>query len=270
VEATGAVVRYLPDRRALAVARAGAAGGWCLMGASYLAVAASTSSDGYPGWLGPAGLAVLGISAFPALRLTGRARQLARLDARAPRRLAERRFHGELPAAATAGSRSLRTVGADSDEIVARTDARLSALTVMPGVRIFRGVRGGNPARVVAMHAVSAGPVVVLVESVAWPPGHYQLDGTGRVRCDGVPTGQTVEELVASVAECRRLLPRDHQVSALVSVHRTGSDGYVLPLPERAVSWTFDDDLVATLTARLAWHSASVSRHVVAALSGRW
>jgi hypothetical protein len=111
--------------------------------------------------------------------------------------------------------------------------------------------------------------VVVLVETVAWPPGDYQVDGAGRVLCDGLQTGQRIGELVGSVAECRRLLPRDHRVSAVVSVHRTGSGGYVLPPPGSAVAWAFADDLVATLTARLARHPASVSRHAVATLSGR-
>jgi hypothetical protein len=263
-------VRYLPGPGALRLTRAGAVGGWCLVGSSYgAAAAASIGSDAVPGWLGPAGLAVLGASMLPAYYLTGRVRRLVRLEARAPRRLVERRRYGELPAAATAGSRSLRPVVADDQEIIARTDAQLSALTVMPGVRIFRGVRAGQPARVIATHAVSAGPVVVLVESVAWPPGSYHVDGAGRVLCDGLHTGQSVEDVVASVATCQALLPRDHQVSAVVSVERTGSGGYALPPPSAGLSWTFAEDLVATLTARLARHPASVSRHVVATLAGR-
>lgn len=262
-----AEVRYLPSWRALALARAGAASGWGLVCASTVVTLIGLAGSGRRGRYGAWAPAVLGASLLPALYLTGLARRLTVLEARAPLPVAEHRRHGELPPATAGGNRSLRSVGADGAALAVRTDTQLGGLTVLPGVRIFRGIRAGDPARVVATHAVSAGPVVVLVESVAWPPGNYGLDRGGQVICDGVPTGQATTGLERAVARCQALLPRDHQVRAVVSVHRTGSSDYLLPSPGRTVSWTFAEDLVETLMPHLAPYAAAVSRHVVAAFA---
>lgn len=258
-------VRYRPGRRALVLARAGAAGGWglvCTAAVTTVVGVARGRAGRYRLW----GPAALGASLLPAVFLTGRARQLTMIEARAPLRVAEQRRHGELPPAATRGSGSLRSIGAGGGGVAARTDTQLGALTVLPGVRIFRGIRAGHPSRVVATHAVSAGRVVVLVESVAWPPGNYRADPDGRIWCDGMPTGQVTAGLQAAVAACRARLPRDHLVRALVCVHRTTPAGYLLPAPGRTISWTFAEDLVETLMPHLAPYAAAVSRHVVAAL----
>jgi hypothetical protein len=259
-------VRYQPGRRALVLARAGAAGSWGLV-----CIAAVTTvvgvARGRTGRYGVWALAALGASLLPALYLTGRAHRLMMIEAQAPLRVAEQRRHGELPSAATHGRGSLRSVGAGGAAVAARTDTQLGALTVLPGVRIFRGIRASHPFRVIATHAVSAGRVVVLVESVAWPPGDYRVDPDGQVWCDGLPTGQTTVGLQAAVAACRRRLPRDHLVRALICVHRTAAAGYLLPAPGRTVSWTFAEDLVETLMPHLAPYAAAVSRHVVAALA---
>jgi hypothetical protein len=104
---------------------------------------------------------------------------------------------------------------------------------------------------------------------VAWPPGRYRIDATGRVRCDGQYIGQTVRSLSAAVRAYRTLLPRRHQVRALVTVYRFTDDDYVLPSGTHDVGWVLADDLLREVKALLAPHLSTVSRHTVAALTER-
>jgi hypothetical protein len=196
--------------------------------------------------------------------------RVRRVRARVPAALLDQRRYGDLTpdqsADPPAGTRSLRPIAVTAAEVAARTDHLLGELTANPSVRIFRAVRAaGSPTPVT--HAVSAGRLLILVESVAWPPGRYQMDATGRVRCDGRYIGQSTSTLVAAVHGVRRRLPRTHRVSALVVVHRTDSGGYALPPPTRYLSWTLADESVRELGDRLGRQPRAVSRHTVGTLT---
>jgi len=178
------------------------------------------------------------------------------------------RKYGDLDTAAEEDSPPLRSVGMADAEVARRTDSMLSGLITIPSVRIFQGVRPRGASRPVATHAVSAGPLLILVESVAWPPGRYRVDATGRVRCDGQYIGQTIRLISTAVRDCRMLLPRSHQVSALVLVHRTARGSYLLPPETHELRWALaDDELPRELQARLARHPSTVSLHTIAALT---
>lgn len=110
-----------------------------------------------------------------------------------------------------------------------RTSELLAALLAVPGVLIFQGVLPAGADIPRMPHVISAGRLVVLVESVTWPPGIYHAAEDGRVHCDGVYIGQSVRPLLSAVSYWREALPRDHGVSALVIVHRTADGRLVLP-----------------------------------------
>src|SRR5215470_11068945 len=94
--------------------------------------------------------------------------------------------------------------------------ALLTDLFALPGVRIFQGVRPAAADLPRIPHVISAGHRLVLVESVAWPPGRYAATAAGQIHCDGVYTGQSVLPLLTAVRHWRQALPRGHRVSALV------------------------------------------------------
>lgn len=191
-----------------------------------------------------------------------------RLRDRAPMWLLRQRRYGDLSAVSADDGRPLRPIGLAIGDVAARTDALLATLTTIPSVRIFQGVWPEGEPRPVAMHAVSAGKLVVLIESVAWPPGRYRMDATGQVRCDGQYIGQSTHALNAAARNCKLLLPRFHQVSALVVVHRTGAGDYDLPAPARDLAWVLADQLPDELATRLTRYASTVSRHTVAVLTG--
>jgi len=178
------------------------------------------------------------------------------------------RCHGSLDAITDSERRGLRPIGTTAREVATRTGVLLNDLLALPGVRIFQGVRpdtGQDMPRI--PHAISAGRQVILVESVAWPPGRYAARAAGRIHCDGTYTGQSVRPLINAVRHWRQTLPRGHRVSALVVVHPTTAGHLALPAPAtRDLAWTCADDAVRAIQARLPRGQPAVSMKAVAAL----
>lgn len=177
-----------------------------------------------------------------------------------------KRQHGDLSTIGRSGPRPLRPIGASAAEVAGWTDRVLAELVSVPNVRVFRGIRPAGSTLPASGHAVAAGRRLVVVESVAWPPGWYRTDADGRVLCDGQYIGQSVRPLVAVVGHLRRLLPRSHRVHALVVVHRTGAGRYALPTSTGELGWTLAGDAGPRLLELLGPHRATVSRQVLAAL----
>jgi hypothetical protein len=178
------------------------------------------------------------------------------------------RCHGSLDVITDSERRALRPIGTTAREVAARTGELLSGLLTLPGVRIFQGVR---PATAVDMpripHAVSAGRHLILVESVAWPPGRYAARATGRIHCDGTYIGQSVRPLTNAVRHWRETLPRGHQVSALVVVYPAAEGDLRLPAATtRDLAWTCPDHAVRDIRARLPGRKQPASMRAVAAL----
>jgi hypothetical protein len=257
-------VRYLPSHLDVTLSVAAMAGAWALMVGGLAGTAIQLSRLGSPAVLP---LVLLCVSTFPAIWATRRVVSLRRVRAKVPAPLLRQRRYGDLASLADDDSRPLRPVGVTVADLVGRTDALLGPLTARPGVRLFEGVRLPGGHRPVASHAVSAGRLLVLVESVAWPPGHYRTDATGRVRCDGQYIGQTVGSLSRAVRSLRTALPRNHQVIALIVVYRLADGFYELPAGTPDVRWTLADDLLDDLHNHLSPHLSTVSRHTIAALT---
>jgi len=127
--------------------------------------------------------------------------------------------------------RPLRPIGASVHDVATRTGRLLGGLAGMPGVRVFEGVRPVGFELPAIPHAVSSGSDLLLVDSVAWPPGSYALDADGGVRCDGVYIGQSIHPLLATVRRLRRVARSRRRIAAVVIVHPCASGP--LTLPER-------------------------------------
>jgi hypothetical protein len=182
------------------------------------------------------------------------------------------RWHGSLDTITDSERRTLRPIGTTAHEVAARTGVLLEALPAGPGVRIFQGVRPAAAEDLPRIpHAICAGRQLILVESVAWPPGHYQVGQAGRIHCDGTYIGQSVLPLVNAARYWRATLPRGHRVSALVVVHPTGEGDLVLPTGTAAeLAWTCAGDAgdaaAAAIRARLPRGRPPTSAQAVAAL----
>jgi hypothetical protein len=257
-------VRFAPGRLAVVLAVTGMTVAWLLVLGGLVG---ALGLVGHLGWPTETPLVLLCGAAAPAVWATAKVITFTRVRAQVPDPVLMQRRYGDLASVSADEHRSLRPVGLAVADVVARTDALLGRLVAIPSVRIFQGVRPRGATRPVAAHAVSAGPVLILVESVAWPPGRYRMDATGRVRCDGHYIGQTTRPLSAAVQNCRLLLPRSHHVSAVVVVHRTARGNYTLPPQTEELGWALADELPRELQARLARHPSTVSRHTIAALS---
>lgn len=177
------------------------------------------------------------------------------------------RFYGSLDAITDSERRALRSIGMTAREAAAKTSVLLADLLALPGVRIFQGVRPALAEVPRIPHAINSGFRVVLVDSVAWPPGQYAVMPTGRIHCDGVYIGQSVRPLVSAVQHWRSALPRGHRVSAMVVVHPM-ADGVVgLPSPQaKDVAWARADSAVRALRACLPRHQPTASVRAVAEL----
>jgi hypothetical protein len=150
----------------------------------------------------------------------------------------------------------------------------LGELPAGPGVRIFQGVRPAAAEDLPRIpHAISARRQLILVESVAWPPGRYQARAYGRIHCDGTYIGQSVLPLVNAVRYWRDALPRGHRVGALVVVHPTVEGDLALPATvAEELAWTRACDAVRTLRGRLPGGRPASARAVavlVAATAGK-
>jgi hypothetical protein len=191
-------------------------------------------------------------------RITGAGRLAAPLS---------RRFHGNLDTITDSERRALRPIGTTAYEVAARTGVLLADLFALPSVRIFQGVRPSAADMPRIPHAVSAGCRLVLVESVAWPPGMYAATAGGRIHCDGVYIGQSVCPLIAAVRHWRQLLPTGHRVSALVVVHRIAEGDLALPAgTARDLCWACAEDAVRDIRACLPRGRRAVSMRAIAAL----
>jgi hypothetical protein len=263
VEHYPATVRYLPGRAAVTLTIAGTAIGWLAALGGLVGTIGILPDLGWPDAIF---LVVLGGSSASALWTTRRAVAFRRVWRGAPIGRLEQRRHGDLSAITDSERRPLRPIGTPAAEVAARTDTLLGGLIAIPSVRIFLGVRLTGSTLPLASHAISAGRLLILVESVTWPPGWYRTDAIGRVYCDGQYIGQSIHPLVVAVRRARRLLPRSHHVSALVVVHRTADGGYALPSSSRELAWALGDDVIHYLRERIAHHPSTVSRHTIAAL----
>jgi len=155
-------------------------------------------------------------------------------------------LHGSLDGLTDSERRPLRPIGMSVREVAARTGALLARLADMPGVQLFACVRvtAGLPP---VGHVISAGPHVLLVESVAWPCGAYSTGPDGDVLCEGTYIGQSVQQLLGSVRRLRRRLPR-HRVGAVVVVHPSGAGRLWLPrTAPPGLTWLPPEEVVGHL-----------------------
>jgi hypothetical protein len=177
------------------------------------------------------------------------------------------RCHGRLGTIIDSERRALRPIGSTAQEVAERTGELLRDLFALPGVHIFQGVRPTAADAPRISHAIVAGRQVVLVESVAWPPGRYAAAATGRIYCDGTYIGQSVRPLTDAVRYWREILPAGHRVSALVVVHLTTAGDLGLPATtSRGLAWARAEDAVPDIRARLSRVPLGISMKAVAAL----
>jgi len=189
------------------------------------------------------------------------------VDAEPPTPALTRRSHGSLDAITDSERRTLRPIGATVREVAGRTSALLADLLALPGVRIFEGVRSTAADMPRIPHAVCAGCRLMLVESVAWPPGHYAARPTGHIHCDDVYIGQSVAPLMAAVRHWRGVLPRGHRVRAMIVVYPTAKGEFSLPASTgRDLTWTRAGDAVSNIRAYLPSDPPPVSIRAIAAL----
>jgi hypothetical protein len=253
----------LPGRWSIVVGTLISSAAWLLAAAGLIGVVSFLPDVGWPQ---VASLVALCGAPPGALWAARHVRRSRRILARLTGSMLEQRLHGTLDAISDNPCRTLRPIGMAVGEVAARTGSRLAELIAIPSVRIFHGVRAPSwPAAPIA-HVVAAGRTLILVESVAWPPGCYGIDMSGRVNCDGRYIGQSVQPLVDAVRHWRTLLPRSHRVSALVVVHTARDGRYTLPVdvgPD--VAWVRMDDALDHVAARVSRHR-HVSPHSIAAL----
>jgi hypothetical protein len=168
--------------------------------------------------------------------------------------LIARRSLGNLDEVTDSERRALRPIGTTAHEIAVLTAKLLSELLALPSVRIFHGVRPADANQPRIPHAISAGHQLILVDSVAWPPGKYTTAPTGQIYCDSRYIGQSVLPLIAAVRHWRTVLPTDHQVSGLVIVHPTPGRA-LAPAPPAPTSsdlfWARAHEAVRDLSSRL-------------------
>ena len=177
------------------------------------------------------------------------------------------RFLGRLDTIIDSERRTLRPIGTTAYEVAARTGVLLADLLALPSVRIFQGVRPTEADVPRIPHAIIAGHRVVLVESVAWPPGRYAAAPTGRIYCEGTYIGQSVRPLLDAVRHWREILPPGHRVGALVVVHPTTEGELALPAATtRGLAWARADQAIHYIMARLSPGRQAVSMKAVAAL----
>jgi len=256
--------RYGSDRAASPGAMTALAVGWLIALASLVAAVSLFTEIG---WSRMLQLAVLAAPVLFALALTRRVAASRRLHSITPGSTLEQRYFGNLNAITDSEQRPLRPIGSTTREVAARTGVLLTDLASVPSVRIFHGVRPADPSLPLVPHAISAGRRLVLVESVAWPPGRYETGPDGRILCDGVYIGQSVQALRTAARQWAGLLPRNHRVMAAVVVHRTAKGAMTLPAGgPKDLTWVLADNAIAELRPCIAGGGRAVSRNAVATL----
>ena len=183
--------------------------------------------------------------------------------------LIARRSLGNLDEVTDSERRALRPIGTTAHEIAVLTAKLLSELLTFPSVRIFHGIRPAGADQPRIPHAISAGHQLILVDSVAWPPGAYTMALTGQIYCDGRYIGQSVLPMVTAVRHWRAILPADHHVTGLVIVHPT-PDRTQAPAPPAPTSadlfWSRAHEVVRELSSRLPSGRQPVSLPAMKAL----
>lgn len=175
--------------------------------------------------------------------------------------------HGSLESITDSERRALRPIGMTAHEVAVRTGGLLTELFTVPGICIFQGVRSANGDLPRIPHAISAGRRIVLVESVAWPPGQYVVTAGGRICCDGAYIGQSMHPLLNAVRHWREILPSDHRVRGLVVVHPAAEGCPGLPSASaRDIIWAHAGDAVDEIRAHLPRGRQLASISAVAAL----
>jgi hypothetical protein len=219
------------------------------------------------GWTRALSLVALCGTAPSAVLAARRVVASVRTRATVPSAVLARRYHGSLQEVTDSERRPLRPIGTSAYDIAVRTGALLAELVTIPSVRIFHGVRPSVAGAPVIPHVLCAGRQLLLVESVAWPPGRYETMPGGRVVCDDVYIGQSVRPLVRAVRQWRATLPRGHRVSAVIVVHPAGEGTVVLPagLPGE-LTWVLAGEAIQDLRRRVVRGRQAVSRSAVAAL----
>jgi hypothetical protein len=262
----GRGTRYEPKRCGIAAAVVLASLGWLLVLGG---LGGTISALPRLGWAGALSVVVLCGSQLPALWMTRRAIVSRRIAAIVPPSLLDLRCHGTLETITDSERRSLRSIAATAQEVAARTGELLADLIAIPSVRIFRGVQSAGLGQPLIPHAISAGRELILVESVAWPSGHYETTRKGAIHCDGAYIGQSVGPLISAVHYWQGILPRGHHVSACVVVHAVTGGRIALPGqgPEE-VAWMLAENAIRELRQRVLRGHPAVSRNVVAALLG--
>jgi hypothetical protein len=261
-----APVPFLPSRRGIVAAALLTISVWAGAALGLVFVVSAMSRVSWLYAIAATTVAALPVAGVQSVRWL---RQALRLRASVTDEVIARRYHGRRAGQTSASEPSaLRPVGITATEVATRTGELLAALLDVPSVRIFSGIGPISADAVSVSHAVAAGRTLVLVESVAWPAGRYDLDAQRRVVSDGTWIGQSAEPLARTVAAWRAVLPRTHRVSGLIVVHTSGG-GAVELAPRRFADVAMVDaagfrpEIRSALPAR-----PSVSRHSMAALLG--
>jgi hypothetical protein len=176
-------------------------------------------------------------------------------------------FHGRLEVITDSERRSLRSIVTTAYEAALRTDCILVGLIAIPGLRIFRGVRTASLNQPLIPHAVVAGRRLLLIESVAWPPGRYEFLADGRICCDGIYIGQSAAPFLAAVRQWRTTVAQDQKVSGMIIMHGdAGADISLLAAADRALAWVRAENAVLEVRRRLAQGPEMVSTSLLEVL----
>ena len=177
------------------------------------------------------------------------------------------RFHGSLKAITDSERRALRPIGTTARDVAEQTGELLAGLLDRPGLWGFQGVRPSTAGSPRIPHALSAGHQLVLVESVAWPPGSYTTAPAGQIHCDGVYIGQSVAPLLGAIKHWRATLSGSHRIDALVVVHPTAPGSLILPTATGCgLAWSKACDAVSNVTDLLVRDSQPTSLRLVGEL----
>jgi hypothetical protein len=184
-----------------------------------------------------------------------------------PPALSDGRWHGSLDSVTDTERRALRPIGTTAYEVAVRTGALLAELLALPGIQIFQGVAQATADTPCIPHAISVGRQIILVESVAWPPGRYAARTEGRIYCNGAYIGQSMRPLKHAVRHWQETLPPGHRVSGLVVVHPTEEgDLRLTDTAARNIAWVRAVNAVGEVQAHLPRRHQSASIKAVAAL----
>jgi hypothetical protein len=257
-------IRYGSERIGTFGAMTIMAAGWLL---PLISVIGIFSVFAKVGWGRAVWVTALCVSVPFALGLTRWVSASRRLRSIAPEQMLEQRYYGSLEAITDSERRPLRPIGCTARQAAERTGALLNDLDLAPSVRIFHGIRPADQSLPLLPHAISAGRQLILVESVAWPPGQYETSSTGRIRCDGTYIGQSVQALRDTARYWSELLPRNHRVAAMVVVHPAATGDITLPEQEpKGPVWVLAGGAIHQLQQHIAGHRHSVSRNAMVAL----